>query len=197
MILVAHFRAKFGIAITTRVPLGFDSTTFNPQRKQVSAEKLLQAVRFRYPKLGRDSQARVIAITPLDMYMEQYPQWRFAFSTRSGDDRFAVVSYARMDPQKLGAAPDDALLRSRLRKMITKNIGIIYFGLRGSSNPRSVLYSNVLGVDDLDHMTEDFDPKVARYPPSDLQADLPTWLAAHASFTREEETKRSLSLNKN
>lgn len=50
-------------------------------------------------------------------------------------------------------------LRSRLRKMVAKNIGIMYFGMSASDNPRSVLFRNVLGVDDLDRMTEEFDPK--------------------------------------
>jgi predicted Zn-dependent protease len=114
----------------TGVSIEFDRTTFDSRRSQVSAEKLIQAVRVRYPKL--DSRSGVIAITPLDMYMEGVPQWRFAFSMRSREVRLAVISYARMDPQNLGAAPDDTLLQSRLRKMITKNIGILYFGLPGT-----------------------------------------------------------------
>ena len=43
--------------------------------------------------------------------------------------------------------------------MITKNIGIMYYGLPASPNPRSVMYNDILGVDDLDRMTEDFNPK--------------------------------------
>ena len=157
--LVAHFREKFSIKVATRPPLEFDATTFDARRSQVSAERLIQAVRVRYPKLDADPRVRVIAITPLDMYIEEVPQWRFAFSRRSADQRFAVVSYARMNPRNLGAAPNDTLLQSRLRKMITKNIGIIYFGLGDSTNPRSVLYNNVLGVQELDGMTEEFDPR--------------------------------------
>ena len=43
--------------------------------------------------------------------------------------------------------------------MITKNIGIMYYGLPASGNPRSALFRSILGVDDLDRMTEEFDPK--------------------------------------
>ena len=43
--------------------------------------------------------------------------------------------------------------------MVTKNIGIICFGLPLSENPRSVLFNNVLGVEELDRMTEDFNPR--------------------------------------
>ena len=87
------------------------------------------------------------------------PPGSFTFSLRSRDQRMAVVSYARMDPANLGDPPDDQLLMTRLRKMIAKNVGIIVYGLPPSRNPRSVLYGNILGVDDLDRMTEEFDPR--------------------------------------
>ena len=157
---VAHFHKKLGASSKVLTPLGFDNLTFDAQRSQMVADRLIQAVRYRYPTLVKKPQTRIIAITPYDMYMEgMREQWRFTFSLRSSDERLAVVSYARMDPVKLGNRPDEALLRTRLRKMITKNIGIICFGLPPSENPRSVLFSNVLGVDDLDRMTEDFNPK--------------------------------------
>lgn len=40
--------------------------------------------------------------------------------------------------------------------MLTKSIGILYFNLKPTDNPRSVLYSNVLGLEELDAMGEDF-----------------------------------------
>jgi len=158
--LVSHFQKKFGVPSKTLLRLGFDEVTFDRQRSQVVADRLIQAVRFRNVTRARNPQTRVIGITPFDMYMESMrDQWSFTFSMRSPDNRFAVVSYARMDPVNLGDAPNDALLRSRLRKMVTKNVGIMYFGLPFSDNPKSALYRNILGVDDLDRMTEDFDPK--------------------------------------
>lgn len=158
--LVSHFQTKFGVSIRTLAPLAFDRVTFDRQRSQVVADRLIQAVRFRYPTVAKNPRTRVIGITPLDMYMEAMrEQWAFTFSMRSADRRFAVVSFARMDPTNLGEAPNDTLLRSRLRKMVTKNLGIMYFGLPASENPRSALFRNILGVDDLDRMTEDFSPK--------------------------------------
>ncbi len=45
---------------------------------------------------------------------------------------------------------------TRLRKMVTRDIGLLYFGLPLSTEPRSVLYNNILSVDDLDGMGQDF-----------------------------------------
>jgi predicted Zn-dependent protease len=158
--LVSHFETRFAVPIKTLSPLGFDQQTFDSQRSQAVADRLIQAVRFRHPSLVKNPRTRVIGITSLDMFMEAMrEQWAFTFSMRSADRRLAVVSYARMDPGKLGGAPNDALLQSRLRKMLTKNIGIMYFGLPASENPRSALFRNILGVDDLDRMSEDFNPK--------------------------------------
>ena len=156
----AYFAAKFKIPIEALPAVGSDRLAFDEQRSQMVADKLIQVVRFRYPTLAKNPRTRVIAITPDDMFIEAMrQQWTFSFSLRSGDQRFAVVSYARMDPSNLVQRPDYILLRQRLRKMIAKNIGIMYFGLPASDNPRSALFRNILGVEDLDRMTEEFDPK--------------------------------------
>jgi hypothetical protein len=45
-----------------------------------------------------------------------------------------------------------ALLAIRGCKMLTKNIGIMYFRKEQSNDPKSVLYNNILSLDDLDYM---------------------------------------------
>jgi predicted Zn-dependent protease len=133
--------------------------TFDPVRSQTVADELISAIRQRYATLARDDRARVIGVTPDDMYMQAMRnQWLFTFSLRNSDDHFAVVSYARMDPARLGEPRDEDRLTTRLRKMVAKNIGIMYFGLPLSQDPRSVLYGNIGGVDELDLMTEYFEP---------------------------------------
>jgi predicted Zn-dependent protease len=157
--LTTHFEGKFGIPFEVLSSLLFDRATFDRQRSQTIADELISAVRRRYPRLARDSRARVIAVTPHDMYMrEMANQWQFTFSLRSDDDHFAVVSYARMDPARLGGRADAERLKTRLRKMVAKNIGIMYYGLPISQDPRSVLYGQIGGLRELDEMTEQFEP---------------------------------------
>jgi hypothetical protein len=127
-------------------PLSVDRTMFDRARSQLIADELIAAVRSRYSALARNPRARVIAITAQDMYIKaRRDTWRFALSLRSKENSVAVVSCARMDSAYLGHTPDEELQRSRLRKMVTKNIG--------------VLYGNVLGLDDLDYMSEFFEPR--------------------------------------
>ena len=67
-----------------------------------------------------------------------------------GQGHLAVVSTAHLDDGLLGNKTQ------RLQKMVTKDIGILYFGLPQSDDPKSVLYKDVLGPIDLDRMSEDF-----------------------------------------
>jgi predicted Zn-dependent protease len=77
--------------------------------------------------------------------------WRFAFNLRS-DGHLAVMSIAVIQ----GRSADHELVMRRLQKMVTKNIGILYYGLHGNDDPGSVLYRNVGGNSELDRMSEDF-----------------------------------------
>jgi predicted Zn-dependent protease len=156
--LASHFRDRFDIPIATLAPVGFDRVTYDAGRSQLVADEVIAAVRFRYASLARDPRVRVIGITPHDMYLKAR-DWAFAFSLRGNEERFAVVSYARMDPVNFGGRADEELLMSRLRKMVAKNIGIMFYGLPVSGNPRSVLYGDIGGLDELDGMSEYFVPR--------------------------------------
>ena len=158
--LVSYVQTRFHVPIRTLPALKFDGQMLDRHRSQVVADELIRAVRVQHAAVVKNPRTRVIAITPFDMYMlAMRDQWTFTFSLRSRDQRVAVVSYARMDPANLRGVPDATLFESRLRKMISKNIGLIYYGLPTSPNPRSAMFGNILGVDDLDRMTEDFNPR--------------------------------------
>lgn len=73
--------------------------------------------------------------------------------------------------------PDPALRMRRLQKMVMKNIGVLVLGLSQSRNPRSALYNSILSVDDLDYMTEEFQPS----RPSEAK----TWLGASTRVCRQ------------
>src|SRR5882724_409191 len=126
----------------------------DPSRKQLIAEELTVSIKNNNPSLVNDPNAVIIGITAEDMYIRER-DWRFAFSYRA-EDRFAIVSSARLDPVMYESHPDPDLLLLRTQKMVTKNIGVLHYHLRLSNDPRSVLYGNVGGIQELDMMGEDF-----------------------------------------
>jgi len=56
----------------------------------------------------------------------------------------------------IGQPMDLNLSETRLRKMVTKDIGILYFGRPQNQNPKSVLYNGIMGIEELDQVGEDF-----------------------------------------
>ena len=152
--LVNFCKQKTGIQPILTQPVPFALSTIDKRREQVIAEEAVELMKLRYPNLAADPNAIVIGLTDEDMYIRK-ETWQFAFSYRT-QGRFAVVSSARMNPVNVGGPANDGLLESRLRKVVLKNIGILYYLWPPNYNPKSVLYSGIGGLDDLDNMSEDF-----------------------------------------
>jgi predicted Zn-dependent protease len=153
--LSRYFGRKLGLKTGVLPRTALPASAFNRQRKQYVAEKLIEVLQ----RPVGDPRV-VIGLTAEDMYTRDKPDWRYAFSIRDPHG-FAVVSRTRMDPRLLGLTPDPGLRMRRLQKMVMKNIGVLAFGHRVSANPRSVLYDSILGLDDLDYMTQEFRPPTA------------------------------------
>jgi len=133
------------------VPAVTDAHAYNSDRRQLNANAVLALLQTQYPS----ERAVVIAVTDMDMYIPGF-RWRYAFSYRR-EDRLAVVSTARMDHGCLGLFTAGKERRlARLRKMVGKNLGVLYYGLQLSDDPRSLLYANIGGPQELDVMSEIF-----------------------------------------
>ena len=152
--LVNSCKQKTGIEVNVTQPVPFVLSTVNKQREQVIAEEAINLIKLRYPNLAADPNAIVIGLTDQDLYVRK-EKWQFAFSYRK-EVRFAIVSSARMNPVNLGDSANELLLEARMRKMVLKNIGLLYFLFPTNYDPKSVLYEAVEGVDDIDNMGEDF-----------------------------------------
>lgn len=152
--LVSYYKQKLGIEATAVAPLPLALSTIDPRRQQVIAEEAVELMKNKYPKLAADSNAILIGLTDDDMYIRER-KWQYAFNYWI-HRRFAVVSSARLNPANLGESADDDLLEQRMRKVVLKNIGMLYYLMPANYNPKSVLYDEVDGVEDLDKMSEDF-----------------------------------------
>jgi predicted Zn-dependent protease len=151
--LVSFYRGKYGINATVLESAPVDPVAWDAERGQLVAEDVIASFKASYPAVVADSGAVIIGLVTRDVYIRERTDWAWAFGLRR-DGRFAVVSTARMSwPQGLAS---DERVASRLRKMVSKNVGLMYFGLPVSGDPHSALYANIGGIDDLDRMGEDF-----------------------------------------
>lgn len=146
--LVTHYREKFGLTIAILPSIAFPREAYDRNRKQLVAERLIDTIGATHA-IAADPAAIVIGLTSDDIYIAS-EDWRYAYGLRA-QGHLAIVSSARLDDGFMGSQR-----MRRLQKMITKNIGLLYFGLSVSDDPGSVLYRNVLGPNDLDKMSEDF-----------------------------------------
>ena len=152
--LAAHYREKYNLEIETLPSVPLSETAVNRKRKQLIAEQTVAIMKQSNPQLANDPQAIVIGLTNQDMYVAGR-DWRFAFGWRD-EGKYAVVSSARMHLPNGSWKITKRVIAARLRKMVTKNVGILYYHLAPSDDPRSVLYRNVGGIRELDYMREDF-----------------------------------------
>lgn len=164
-VVTAHYAGAWHLPVRRLPPLPLDDSLWDRTRNQLVAERVIAKMQREYAGPAADPGAVLIGLTAQDMYREQ-SSWRYAFSHRDGG-RYAVVSSARMHPQSLPLHPphgslfawdlkDDELALCRLKKMVGKNIGVLYYRLPMNDDPTSLLYNSIGGPDDLDRIAEHF-----------------------------------------
>lgn len=153
--LVAYYRQKFNLEVRVLNAISPDPRVYDASRQQLAAEPLVDSIRAAFPDIANDPSTILIGLTTADMYPVSM-NWRFAFGWRKVNPPTAVVSSARMSLHYLGEPSDVAKPEIRLRKMVTKDLGLLYYGLPQSANPQSVLYNQILGIQELDAEGEDF-----------------------------------------
>jgi predicted Zn-dependent protease len=152
--LAAHVQTKFDLKVTILSEVPPESRTRDRQRRQLIAEELRSLMKREHWWQAWNPRATLIGITPYDMYAPERPEWAFVFNWQGG--RSAVISMKRLDPVNLGDPEDAGLFQQRLRKVVMRDIGFNLFLREPSTNPRSVLFGPLLGVDDIDKLGEDF-----------------------------------------
>lgn len=152
--LLAYHHKKYGLELQILAPAPLPAWARDETRKQLIAEELVEAMKRAYPQFTVDPDAVLIGVTDEDMYISEM-NWNYAFSWRQ-EERFAIVSTARMDPAFFKEPADPKIVEARARKMITKDIGLLHYHLQPSYDFSSAVYDSIDDVEDLDDMGEDF-----------------------------------------
>ena len=151
--LVDFYRNKYGldvIVLSSPRPEMVEPA-FNADRKQYIAEEIIHVLG--QATVAFQPNTTIIALTNQDLYIREF-NWRYAFGYRS--DQLAVVSSARMDARFMAVWPiSQEWKETRLRKMVTKYIGVLHYHLPMSTHCRSPLYGQIGGPQELDYMGED------------------------------------------
>lgn len=146
----AYYHAKFGIEAVLLPPMPLPEKLVNPVRKQLDADECVEYITSSHLEVASDPSSILIAVTSRDMFIPSF-NWSYAENYRDGA-RFAVVSSARLHPPDFLARWNPEWLHSRLQKMLTKNIAMLYFDLPMSSDYTSLLSGGVSSGPEVDFM---------------------------------------------
>lgn len=149
--VAGHVSTKYDIDVQILVASPLDGSDWDSVRDQYVAEDLLDTLVRSYSRPATDEGSVIIGVLTEDVYIRDRPDWNWAFGLRGGTG-YAVVSTARMGSLEEPIVP---IITGRLRKMVLRDIGVLYYGLPLNYDPISLLYADVLGVDDLDRMGEE------------------------------------------
>ncbi len=153
-LLADRLERTFGLCVEVLEPHAIGKEFISPRRHQLDGE-LVGDQLAELRGVSPDSEL-VVGISGKDMFFGGAPSDRFAFTVwRPG---YAVISTARMDPANVGGKGGEARMRERLWKMTVRYLGLSYFQLPRSSQPRSVLRAEIRSLADLDAMGSRLDP---------------------------------------
>jgi YD repeat-containing protein len=129
-------------------------------------------------------------VTSRDIFIPSF-DWAFAENYRE-HGRFAIVSSARLRPPALLRKWNPQLFQSRVQKLLSKNIALLYFGFPLSRDPTSLLSGGIPSGSGIDLMSESIiggegrwdpmaqvgDPEVTIY---NVPGKPPLWRMAYSS----------------
>jgi predicted Zn-dependent protease len=152
--LVDYYQREYGLSISMLTPSAVPAELIDPDRGQIDVQDLMDYMATLFPGASSDPNVVLIGVTPVDMY-DRTSHYRFLFGARDTEvTPRAVVSTSRLNLKIFGISEGAGALRSRARKLVTKNIGILYYGLPPKDDPESPLYNSILSTADLDDMEE-------------------------------------------
>lgn len=157
--LPEFYRERYGLSVELVETIPREPNTLDSARKQLIFEELVELMRRRLPHLAAGKTAFLIGVTDEDMYIRDR-DWNFAYTAYAPADRAGVVSSHRFVPNPLAGNED--LLRSRVRKMVSRTIGFVVFKLPRSDDPSSVMFRDLYGSASADLMSDSFEGLGAR-----------------------------------
>jgi YD repeat-containing protein len=147
----AYYKAKLGVEVEILPPIELSTSELDQARHQYEAEKCIDLIIRSHRELSTDPSAILVGVTSQDMFIEAF-DWKYAENFRT-EGRLGVVSSARMQPTEYPGKWNKELFNSRLKKMLTKNIAVLYFNLPLSRDTTSLLSAGVLSGNEIDYMS--------------------------------------------
>ncbi len=172
----AYYKAKLGIDVEVLPATSLPNDLEDSRRHQVDSERFLERLCRSYPELAQNPSNILIGVTSPDILIRSFG-WSYAENYRQ-DGRFAVVSSARFHPLTFLGRWNPEWFNSRLQKILTKNIAILYFDLPMSSDYTSLLSGGALSGGEVDLMSGSIIGGEGRWDPFINSGDIEVTICA-------------------
>jgi YD repeat-containing protein len=154
--LPEFYRRRLGLQVEVLAPIPLEPRARNPERNQLIFEELIALMQRSLPSIAKDKSAVLIGVTGEDMYIRDF-NWNFVYVAYDPPARAGAVSSARLTPFFYQLRGKEALLQTRVRKMISRTIGVLVYNLPRNDDPTSVMYRHLYGTASADLMSETFE----------------------------------------
>lgn len=150
--LIERLTKDTGLRIRATVAAGRSPAMAFPDGNQLNSGKIIGELRPAMARLSYSATPKTAyIILTTDDINQGDRSLRFVFATTMPEYNAAVVSIARM---QMDQTP--VLTKLRLFKMTKKAVGTLYYHHPRNTDMNSVMYSPIMGVDDLDMIGTDF-----------------------------------------
>lgn len=158
-------RNKYNLDVQVLPAMPAPREAWDTNHRQFVAEQLYAQMKQQHPDLATDENAYLIGFTDADMYSVRY-MWSSTFSQRDSL-RTAIISSDGMEDSAaeravLGASRADAEFQARLRRILLKDVAVLYWHLPVNNRFASLLHDPLdpdLPVEDI--FESDLDPALS------------------------------------
>jgi YD repeat-containing protein len=149
-----RLRSTYGLDVQVLSPTALDSSALGPFRSWVGglfhtqyvAELLYGQIKRDHPELAKDRSAYLIGFTNADMYPARR-NWNWSFTERDGERAAIISTYAMQDDswvqKKVGAEAANQHFQARIRRILLKDIALLYWHLPLNDDQTSLLHDTL------------------------------------------------------
>jgi YD repeat-containing protein len=148
-----YYKSKLGIDLKLLPAIALDPKLIDAARNQLNTDKWVESLAAKYPEIVRDPASIMIGVTSRDMYIPCCG-WSYVENMRN-EGRYGMVSSARLHPPSPLEKWNPEWLTSRVQKLLTKNLAMLYYDLPLSQDYTSLLSGGVLSGFEIDRMGGD------------------------------------------
>jgi len=153
--LPAYYRNRFGLTVELLPPIELDDSVRDQMVNKVVDDKIEEFLQRRIPRVANDPNAVIIGVISEDMYVKSKGTFSMynRFTIRGN---FGLVSTYMLTPHH--SHPHGAeLLKTRVRKLISRDIGMSGYNFPTSDDLTSLVSRKLSWVRHLDKMSESYE----------------------------------------